>query len=236
MSSVEPPPMSKTRAGHRRRVPSAHDTSGDRQPCFFAGVDDVEHDARLAVDAVDELGPVGRLPAGFASRPRATGGRSVASPACRRRRSAHRCARSIAASLSRPLADNPSPRRTMRENASTMTKASPLDRRGRRDQQNGNCWCRGPARRYCVKLASLGVDPCHRVAGPSNGRPRHRASRDLPCLTGSSRSLRRETAVQHLPSTPSGARQKRQRGATRHVDFERPHRLERRSPQCCPVV
>jgi hypothetical protein len=56
-NSVEPPPMSKREPGpspgSSSRVAAEH-----RQPRLFLGRDDVERDAGLAVDALDELRPL----------------------------------------------------------------------------------------------------------------------------------------------------------------------------------
>ncbi len=95
--------------------------AGDRELGLRLAADDFQRETRPVFDAVEELRAVGGGPAGLR--------RDEARAARRPRRlslSAHTCSasmvRSMATSESRPVADNPSPSRMIRENASTTWK------------------------------------------------------------------------------------------------------------------
>ena len=92
--------------------------AGDRQPRLGLAVDDLELEPGLALDAGEELAAVlGRAAGLGGDQPRARDRRGCA--ACRAQIFSASTARSMAGSLRRPVADRPSPSRTMRENAST---------------------------------------------------------------------------------------------------------------------
>jgi hypothetical protein len=96
------------------------------QPRLFLRGDDVEADARLAIDAIDEFGAVGRAPTGL--RRHRAGQMDIALAQLSAQTCSAVSARSIAASDRRPDCASPSPSRTTRLNASITTKCSPAGR------------------------------------------------------------------------------------------------------------
>ncbi len=143
-SSVEPPPISKMSAGPSPGSSSAWQPSTARRASSSAR-DDVERDAGLATDALDEMAAVDRAAAGF-GRDRA-GERDVAA-AQLVRADAKRGDGAVHRRVGQPAASpaSPSPSRTTREKASMTMK--PSSDRARRSE-GGNYWCRGPAPHRC---------------------------------------------------------------------------------------
>ncbi len=120
MSSVEPPPISKTRALCGALFDQGLGTDGGKLRLRLAA-DDLEFEARLVLDPGDECfahsPPSGRL----RSQP-AGGVRPCARRACWRRPARHRWCVSSPPRSSARSRSGPSPRRTMREKASTTVK------------------------------------------------------------------------------------------------------------------
>ena len=110
-SSVEPPPMSKIRAGpspgSQQLVAAEHG-----QPRFFLRGDDIERDAGLVADPLGEIAAVDGPAACFGGDRRATA-KHCGGAVFRRRSPSAATARSIASSDSLPLCDRPSPSRTI---------------------------------------------------------------------------------------------------------------------------
>ena len=124
--SEEPPPMSNSTIDSRFAV-GKFAAAGRGQRGLGLAIDDLQIQPEPLAHLLEKLGAVLGRAAGLGG-DRAGRASRRAPPSCRGRRAAPRsCARSPARP-SRPLCDRPSPRRTMRENASMTRNPSAVGR------------------------------------------------------------------------------------------------------------
>ena len=185
--SDEPPPMSNSTTPSVSRL-DQRAAAGDGQPRLGLAVDDFEVEPGLGRDPREEFGAVAAR-----GRPRwRSAGRGARRVAQLAGADLERLDRAVHRRLGQPAARRrPSPRRTIREKASTTRNAA-----AGRDARSaaGNCWCRGrarqtPADRDCGAAAAA---PAWRAAGPEARRAPALGAAAVPHRRGEARPAPRQ--------------------------------------------